>query len=860
MAKITPQYFAQIPEYFRAQPGWVGVKLNQVGDRTRKVPVLAWEPETSVDPLNRNNWCSHTALPDVVATGALDGVGFVMRKELGLVCIDIESLAKVPEEFKEYAHETTKALFQLAARERWYCQRSQSGEGYHIFLPGQLPNGRSNLTAGRPEIGIEMYSYDQYIMMTGDVVDPAELGNGARLVLNSFDEFAGAYFNRYGEAEEPEAGPTQIYVDDESLPCDLPNAEVVNRLLARGKLVQGWYTGGDITVGGKPDFSGASVALLGEIAKITGFWNQIKQVWLDSPLIHNADHERRKRAYRRFAKELTAARARNREQAQRDLNNPVKQLAKQLQESGVVEASWVAAAHERERETRAVHEQMVSQLKPAAGAKYSANTIDVMSLLSCNIPERYLTEQVAPGWTGEYMQAAYHAMYSPFLKFAIPATIAMFSGMLGRKYKLNGVGLNVGLLLFAKSGTGKSQSITAWQNYIESLQTNTFFKNRLVDMAIGSKQGFHKYLQQTPAMTWVVDECATLLQQIMDPQHENAVNIRDMVNNCFDRSVHGKLHYPSASRTSNREDEKPINNLNVSLFWGTTFDNAKKIVSKEAVETGIMSRILPVIHDKAAGTAQHPSTVQRMLPNHLGERLVQLMNFAQLVDDAYTAATAEPQRDAAGNALPRTTASPKSLLVEVAVSPEATQITDVLRVRADAIKISVHNEEGVYPSYYGMFSRVQQITERIAGVLAVVDNPVHPVVSYDHMAWSLGYTLQCLGTLSTAVDSGEMGAGLAETWSVVASVVKHLLNKPDARIEGGVRYSDLARYAMRRAPFSSAGTQGRRLIRETVDEMVLDGAFLSDKRLPGSTGLVGRPGEILRVAPHKCWSDMAHDH
>src|SRR5690606_25089660 len=116
-----------------------------------------------------------------------------------------------------------------------------------------------------------------------------------------------------------------------------------------------------------------------------------------------------------------------------------------------------AKAEEAERNAREILER--------AEEAFSKNSVELIKAFPLRPEHIELTPP--PGLAGEYVQAVMNACYNPFLKFAIPAVLSTFSGILGRSYKLpSGNGLNINCILAAPTSTGKTQNMSAIERFV----------------------------------------------------------------------------------------------------------------------------------------------------------------------------------------------------------------------------------------------------------------------------------------------------------------------------------------------------------------------------------------------------------
>ena len=227
--------------------------------------------------------------------------------------------------------------------------------------------------------------------------------------------------------------------------------------------------------------------------------------------------------------------------------------------------------------------------------RYTIMAVKAVRLLSEELgleQEGYFVEDlVPPGLTGELCLAVYEGMYEPFIKFAIPATFAGLAGIVARKFKTSaGHGLHIFAVLLALPTIGKTQAIDAFRDLDNSLLPHRHHRERYLDVPVASRQGFHATLEHG-CFTWVRDECKPQLRQILAPQRHDAVseNMQSLANQMFDLGKYkGAPYRPSVSIRATKDGDRPVLNLCVSTFWGTTKDNAAEFLTPDTVNSGII--------------------------------------------------------------------------------------------------------------------------------------------------------------------------------------------------------------------------------------------------------------------------------
>lgn len=123
-------------------------------------------------------------------------LGFVMKKEDGIVCIDLDDCYE-DGNLKPF-HKKIIEMF-----EGTYMELSQSGNGIHIFMKGSVPY---NLNIRR--LGIEVYADNHYIALTGNsMAGPFARSN----ILLDMNEKLNQFYEEINSKEKIKPHKEEIY-------------------------------------------------------------------------------------------------------------------------------------------------------------------------------------------------------------------------------------------------------------------------------------------------------------------------------------------------------------------------------------------------------------------------------------------------------------------------------------------------------------------------------------------------------------------------------------------------------------------------------------------------------------------------
>lgn len=169
-----------IPNKLKDKPSFVLWRPESRSGKVTKVPV---NPKTLEDAKSNDpsTWSSYLVATEVLAKNKGYGLGYMFTKESRIVgidldhCIDNGSVAP-------WAQEIVEAFSS-------YTEISPSGSGIHIFVEGDLPDGR------RRKGSIEVYDSGRFFTLTGNVLGEA------RDIVQCDDQLKAFHAKSFGEEE-----------------------------------------------------------------------------------------------------------------------------------------------------------------------------------------------------------------------------------------------------------------------------------------------------------------------------------------------------------------------------------------------------------------------------------------------------------------------------------------------------------------------------------------------------------------------------------------------------------------------------------------------------------------------------------
>lgn len=794
--------FDNIPAELKARSQWVVWRaiVNENG-KVDKPLYQAKNPQYYANVGDPKTWATfeealacHLSDPTTV-----NGIGFVFSSDDEYFGVDIDNEAKVDPSMLEARR---GIVSQIVNNTSTYAEVSPSGTGLHIIGKGRLP------AQGRRSAAMQLEVYDQFrfFTMTGNVY------NG-RTEVKDEQELVDFLFKGFFEARQ--SGNATLSDLSTHRRLDLSDEEVIREASNLNPMFAPRF---NCQTGCEPgQWSETFMMVIGVLDQITGKVDQLKRIVLASPMVNQAPpsaagEPRSAKAERNFNHVLGRVR-----------DNNTRHMGFVEHGRSIVEAIKLHRATEAKR--------IADEIMAKASSKLSRDSVNLLKAFPIN--PKYLDLAPPPGIVGRYAQATAAACYNPFLKFSIPATLAVLSGILGRAYKLpNGAGLNSNYILAAPTATGKTQTMQAWEQFLTRASRqigNTIqgpSKTRLIKAAAASIQGVFAQFMENPSGVWFISECASQLSQMSMPKTTVDGQLRDAYNDLYDSSKMGSFFSLPYSTANRKAELTPIENLSISTYWTTTV--SKFEVFNDDAQDGFLSRVTVIRHTGAAGEAIPDWELKSYLDDDLQDALVSRLNFAKQFDEAMILSSQEAAK----------------MITTVQTSEVDGQMW-AFRQIAERIKNA--SLDGSVPVAYTAVSRLPVTALRIAAVLAVMENPYSPSVTIEQFEWSFGYLLQNLASLLSDMDQGELGASMSKDITVVVKQIKRMLAK-DKEL-GGVKRSELVRTLRNVKPFKDTTLPGE-VIRKTLAEMH---SLRMIDTIDASAGTAGRPFELITPTSDDVW-------
>lgn len=687
-----------------------------------------------------NNWSDFETVVDA-ATAHGGGIGFVLCESDSFTCIDLDVIdaetqaakgepinpAKwtTPEQFNRY--------WSIVQHFDSYTERSRSGKGLHIWVRGKIGKGCRR-------DGVEVYSKERFMICTGDIV--------LNKPISERQDLLNVLVAEMQRAQGAEAAGQLVEVA-----ATLSDAEVWER--ARGAandhkfipLCEGrWHELG------YPSQSEADLSLMSMFC------------------FYSESNEQCRRMFRQTALGVRDKAVKN----DRYLNDTLKKIrGRQAREA-------VSAAHgeglalallSQVRGASAVDALVGSLQASNTQAKVLAQTVPqpppAAVKMATLAPQRAINDgglPWPPGLAGAIAGFIYQSAPRPVKEVAIVATLGLLAGICGKAFGIPQSGLNLYIILVARSAVGKEAMHSGIAAILESLRNSEPSAMQFVDFSdFASGPALSKAVAINPSFVNVSGEWGRKLKRLADDFRVDGPmqQLRTVMTNLYQKSgkqsIVGGISYSQSA-----DNVGSVNGVAYSMIGETTPNTLYEALTENMMEDGFMSRFTII--------------------EYAGERPPHNYKAIETPDAALAGALA-------GLAYHCRDLINRNHQHEVGRNAESAQLLHDFDLRCDAEINSTTDE-----SHRQMWNRAALKVMRISALLAVADNYVHPVIEAHHVTWALDVVMRDIGIMKRRMEDGDVGLNDTSRERKLLSVCRDFLrnniaksyNVPEAMHKQGI--------------------------------------------------------------------------
>lgn len=772
---------------------------------------------------------SSTWLPfDVAARYAYQHgmhIGYVLHALDPFTCIDLDwcdeesqlRKGKPVDPSKWSTAEDWDRYYQIAQFFNSYTERSTYGKGLHIWVLGAIG-------VGIKTHGVEVYSQERFIITTGDALQPQAIVDAQPQLTQLLNDV---------RTEEMRAAPELVELaplrsDEEvwTMAAGAANGVKFNDL-KDGRWEQFGY----------PSQSEADLSLMSMLT----FYSESNAQCMR--LFRYTELGKREKAVKddRYLK-LTLKLVRGRQ-------------AREKARQAVIDIDELKRATSVRAEIGIDMDALVKQLNRAASLDapplhvqaVESATVAPQPLAALLAAEAPVQEQVKaaraqglpfpPGFAGALAEFIFASAPRPVKEVSIVAALGLIAGICGKAWYISQSGLNVYIILVARSAVGKEAMHSGISHVIKEAARVAPAIYKMVQFAdFASGPALMKACVAMPSFVNVAGEWGRKLKMIAQDDGRNAAmsSLRTVMTNLYQKSgpaaIVGGITYSNAD---NNVDS--VAGVAFSMIGETTPGTFYDALNEQMMEDGFLSRfnIVEYNGERPPLNETPVTTPSKALSDHLGNLALMALsiNGATVID---------------GN---------RRQPVPVDKTNEAAMMLKTFERECDA-EINGTPDE----AWRQMWNRASLKVMRIAALLAVSDMPTHPVIQEHHVEWSLDLVRRDIDIMQRKIKGGDVGVSDSTRIRKLQAVIQEYLVAPvkeGYKIPDGMRVDCVIprKYLQIRIDRVNCFVNYRNgsiaALKDTISALV-DSGYISEvpkDELVKKYGFHGRSYRVLELAP-----------
>ena len=726
------QRWAQLPIELRRRPQWCYTYPGDPDPLRRKAPrkkgnALASDTSPS-DWMSFEQACAY-------AEQVGGDIGYVLTEDDEFTCIDLDV-----KDATTHPHKPELWTTQADFNRYWdicqyfdsYTEMSTSGKGLHVWLFG-------NIGQGCRRDGVEVYSQERFIICTGNIV----LNRPIREHQKALDMMVGdmraaqaAKYDRVDLVEEAEE-----YTDSEIIERAI-NAGNSEKFTALCKCTSSYMEGGAKINGtytnlGYASQSEADLALMSIFTFYSRSNEQCKRLFRMSGL---GKREKATKNDRYLNDTLRTIRSRQAAQERADAS------------AIAVAADTLAHVQQEKKAREAVLLHVPGTPEPARTPAPAAATVAAIGPQVAPVPEDGLAWP--PGLAGQIAYFIYQSAPRPVKEVAIVSALGFLAGVCGKAFCIPQSGLNLYIVLIARSAVGKEAMHSGISSLITAAANRQPPVMRFVDFSdFASGPALKKAVAANPSFVNVAGEWGHKLKRLAaeDGRDTPMNQLRHVMTDLFQKS--GPQSIVGGITYSNKDSNiSSVAGVAYSMIGESTPGKFYESLTESMMEDGFMSRFLLVEYE---GLRPPLNTNPMREPSKaLGDAVADLCTHAMTLLD-------------------------RQDTVMLSRTDEAARMIEQFEKECDN-QINGTNDE----MWRQMWNRASLKMMRVSSLLAVADNWLNPVIQKHHIDWALTLIHKDIAIMSKRIESGDIGMNDDSRERKIVKMLKEYLENPVASSYG----------------------------------------------------------------------------
>lgn len=334
-----------------------------------------------------------------------------------------------------------------------------------------------------------------------------------------------------------------------------------------------------------------------------------------------------------------------------------------------------------------------------------------------------------PGFVGKLAQYIYSAAPRPVREVAVVAALGLMAGICGRHWQIPKSGLNIYVILVARSAIGKEAMHDGVSSLISACEKKLMTAGLFVNFTKhASGPALIKSFIASPCFVNVLGEVGHLFKMMATAKAGDAAySLREQWTTLYTKSA-STSNAGGISYSATDNNVALLGSVAYSMIGETTPGKFLQALSSDMMEDGFMSRFTVVEYD-GERPDKNPALVEE--PNeHLVTALVNVMQKAQTLYHDNRFQPVQP-------------------------TPQAEAMLNSFEIECDKRIVAA----GSFEPRRQMWNRAHLKVLRIAALLAVADNCHNPSISIEHASWAIQLVKRDITAFTKRLGSGDVGDG-----------------------------------------------------------------------------------------------------
>lgn len=720
----SAQSWAQIPLELRQRAQWAYTNPNVPEINERKAPRTHNGRKASVT--SPSDFLTFEQASDY-ARQIGGSIGYILTASDPFACIDLDvkDATNEPDPHKWTKQEDFNRYWDIAQHFNAYTERSQSGKGLHIWLKGKI--GR-----GARRDGVEVYSQERFIISTGDVIINQPVKDAQETLIQMVESMR----VQSDKVDRVELVEINEELTDEEIYERASTASNAEKFLALCNATSCTGTGdkkvhGSYTSLNFPSQSEADLALMSIFAFYSKSNEQCRRLFRYSKL-----GQRDKAIKDNRYLDRTLSLIRNRQAFEDGVSSKIDKEVNAL----------ITDINQKALNRGASLLHVTGSGEPVQAPAPPSAAVAALGPIAAPTAKEELAWP--PGLAGQIAYYIYQSAPRPVREVAIVATLGLLSGICGKAFCIPQSGLNLYIILIAKSAIGKE----AMHSGLASLTTAVSLRNpammKFVDFTeFASGPALQKACAQNSSFVNVQGEWGRRLKRMSadDGRDGPMSSLRTVMTNLYQKS--GPQSIVGGIGYSNQEGNiASITGVAYSMIGETTPNTFYEALTQSMMDDGFLSRFNLIEYNGMRPPLNVNPLTEPSKP--LGDAL------SDLVTHVVTLLSAGQS-------------------CRVARTENAAARIQAFELECDA-QINATKDE----TWRQMYNRASLKMMRVSALLAVSKNWIDPVIDDECVEWALDLVKRDMSIMAKRIQRGDVGKGDDQRMRKVMSVIEDYCLRP----------------------------------------------------------------------------------